>query len=279
MKIYIQTNNQQRLAAKIAKASFVKNGFDINNIFFLDLEENVFLKSFLHKDYLRNGLITKYKNDLQSFTLLRFFAPEMNAFKDKILVIDPDVFACKNPNSIFNTLNSDDEICCTFHNNLPRSEVMVIDASKVRWDFKQIIKDLFDKKIDYKNLMNLSFNKNVKIKQIDNIYNSHDKIDENTILLHTTNRISQPWKEGLKIDFEKNFSYQSRILNFLKKILKKPYNIEVLSKNYIKHPNTEVINTVKYFFDFAIKNNIINYKEINEAIQKNYISEKFTLKA
>tara|TARA_E500000178_G_scaffold351755_1_gene413586 strand:+ start:77 stop:916 length:840 start_codon:yes stop_codon:yes gene_type:complete len=275
MKIYIQTNNQQRLAAKIAKASFVKNGFDINNIFFLDLEKNDFLKSYLHKDYLRNGLITKYKNDLQSFTLLRFFAPEMNAFKDKILVIDPDVFACKNPNSIFSTLNSDDEICCTFYNNLPRSEVMVIDASKVRWDFKQIIKDLFDKKIDYKNLMNLSFNKNIKIKQIDNIYNSHDKIDKNTILLHTTNRISQPWKEGLKIDFEKNFSLKNKMINFLKKKIGEPYNPEVLTEIYIRHPNETVINTIKTFYNFALQNNIINFTEINEAIKKGYFSKKF----
>ena len=101
MKIYIQTNDKQRLASKIAMASFVKFGFDKNDIFFLDIEKNEFLKSFINCEYLRNGSTVKFKDDLQSFTLLRFYAPEMNNFKDKILIIDPDVFACKDPKIIF----------------------------------------------------------------------------------------------------------------------------------------------------------------------------------
>ena len=275
MKIYIQTNNQQRLAAKIAKASFIERGFNKNNIFFLDLEENKFLKSYLNSSYIRNGIITKYKNDLQSFTLLRFFAPEMNKYKDKILVIDPDVFACKNPESIFNNLHDEDEICCTFYNNFPRSEVMLINANKVRWDFKQIIRSLFDQKIDYKDLMNLTFDKNIKIKKIKNIYNSHDSINSNTVLLHTTNRITQPWKEGLKIDFEKQFSCKKKIYNSLKKILKMSHNEEVLSKFYIKHPDKKIIITIKNFYDFAVKNKIIKSDEVKSAIKNKYFSEKF----
>lgn len=275
MKIYIQTNNQQRLAAKIAKASFIERGFNKNNIFFLDLEENKFLKSYLNSSYIRNGIITKYKNDLQSFTLLRFFAPEMNKYKDKILVIDPDVFACKNPESIFNNLHDECQICCTFYNNFPRSEVMLINANKVRWDFKQIIRSLFDQKIDYKDLMNLTFDKTLKIKKIKNIYNSHDNINSDTVLLHTTNRITQPWKEGLKIDFEKQFSFKEKIYNFLKKNLKMSYNEEVLSKFYLKHPDKKIIITIKNFYDFAVKNKIIKLEEVKSAIKNKYFSEKF----
>ena len=58
--------------------------------------------------------------------------------------------------------------------------------------------------------MNLSFNKNLKIKNIDKKYNSHDNINSDTVLLHTTNRLTQPWKEGLKINFEK-VSFQNII--------------------------------------------------------------------
>jgi hypothetical protein len=276
MKIYIQTNNQQRLAAKIAKASFVERGFNKNNIFFLDLEENKFLKSYLNSSYIRNGKITKYKNDLQSFTLLRFFAPEINKYKDKILVIDPDVFACKNPESIFNNLHDEDEICCTFYNNFPRSEVMLINANKVRWDFKQIIRSLFDQKIDYKDLMNLTFDKNIKIKKIKNIYNSHDSINNNTVLLHTTNRITQPWKEGLKIDFDKKyFSLFTKYKNFIKKLLGLNYNKSITEKFYIRHPDPNVLKKIKSCYEYALKNNIISLNEVKQEIIKGYVSEKF----
>ena len=47
--------------------------------------------------------------------------------------------------------------------------------------------------------MNLSFDQNLKIKKINNKFNSHDFIDEETVLLHTTNRLTQPWKEGKKL--------------------------------------------------------------------------------
>lgn len=275
MKIYIQTNNQQRLAAKIAKASFIEKGFNKNNIFFLDLEENKFLKSYLNSSYIRNGILTKYNNDLQSFTLLRFFAPEMNKYKDKILVIDPDVFACKNPESIFNNLHDDDEICCTFYNNCARSEVMLINANKVRWNFKNIIKNLFDRKIDYNDLINLNFEKRKK-KEINKIYNSHDFLNDETVLLHTSRRITQPWKEGLKIDFDKkHYPLLTKYKNFIKKLLGLNYNKSITEKFYIKHPSPNVIRKVRSCYEYALKNNIINLNEVNQEIIKGHVSEKF----
>ena len=56
---------------------------------------------------MRKGKIKTFKDDLQSFTLLRFYGPEFIDYKGKILVIDPDVFAIKNPKDISNFLNQD----------------------------------------------------------------------------------------------------------------------------------------------------------------------------
>ena len=54
------------------------------------------------------------KNDLQSFTLLRFLAPELEENKELILVIDPDIFAIKDPIEILNYHNENSDISCTF---------------------------------------------------------------------------------------------------------------------------------------------------------------------
>ena len=44
--------------------------------------------------------------------------------------------------------------------------------------------------------MDLSFDKSLKIKELSKCYNSHDIINPDTILLHTTNRITPALERG-----------------------------------------------------------------------------------
>lgn len=277
MKILIQSNKKQKLASKIAAASFIKQGFTHDNIKFLEFENNSLLKSKINKKYLRKGKIKTFKDDLQSFTLLRFYGPEFIDYKGKILVIDPDVFAIKNPKDISNFLNQDNYLACTFINQKPRSEVMMIDATKIRWKFKEIIEKLFNLEIDYDDLMNLSFDKNLKINELDMCYNSHDQITEDSILLHTTNRITQPWKEGLDIDFERYHSKKNIIKQKIRKFLGLKYNKEIIADKYYKHPNEEVIKKFKELFDYALQHKIINNDEVEDAIKNKFFSKNFLL--
>lgn len=275
MKVFIQTNKHQFLASKVSAYSFQRFGLEVE---LMDVEENDFLKKFINKKYLRNKKIKLYKNDLQSFTLLRFLGPKLNNFKDRILVIDPDIFALKDPRILEKEIDNDHDIYCTFYNNSPRSEMMLINAERVLWNFNDIIKRLFDHKIDYQNLMNLSFDKALKIKKIENKFNSHDYVDKETILLHTTNRLTQPWKEGLKIDFENhNFTYALYLKNFLKKFLNKDYDKNLFVKNYQKHPNNDVTNTIKKLFQEAKKENFISEEDINFALKNNFISKNIII--
>ena len=277
MKILIQSNKKQKLASKIAAASFIKQGFTHDNIKFLEFENNSLLKSKINKKYLRKGKIKTFKDDLQSFTLLRFYGPEFIDYKGKILVIDPDVFAIKNPKDISNFLDQDNYLACTFINQKPRSEVMMIDATKIRWKFKEIIEKLFNLEIDYDDLMNLSFDKNLKINELDMCYNSHDQITEDSILLHTTNRITQPWKEGLDIDFERYHSKKNIIKQKIRKFLGLKYNKEIIADKYYKHPNEEVIKKFKELFDYALQHKIINNDEVEDAIKNKFFSKNFLL--
>lgn len=275
MKILIQRNKKQKLASKIAAASFIKQGISQKNIFFLDFENNSLLKSKIGKKYFRKGKIKIFKDDLQSFTLLRFFGPEFVNFKEKILIIDPDVFAIKSLNNINAYLGKENSLACTFINNNPRTEVMLIDSTKVNWHFNEIIEKLFNLEIDYNDLMNLSFDKNLKISELNIKYNSHDKLENDTILLHTTNRVTQPWKEGLKIDFERQNSKKDLLKHNIRKFLGLKYNEYILSNTYIRHPNNEVIKQFKELYLYAKDNNIITNDEIQKSVQENYFSTKF----
>ena len=77
MKVYIQSNRFQNIAAKVAKYSFVKNGYE--NVEIINLENNETLKKFFGKKYKRKGKkVTFTTDDLQSFTLLRFFPTKLN---------------------------------------------------------------------------------------------------------------------------------------------------------------------------------------------------------
>jgi hypothetical protein len=272
MNIYIQTNSKQFLASKVSAYSFIRFG---HNVKLMNFEESEILKKYLGKKYLRNGKLKTYENDLQSFTPLRFLAPILNNNKDLILVIDPDIFAISDPKIILDNVNDDYDLYCTSYNKILRSEMMLINAKKIQWNFEKIIKELFELKIDYKNLMSLSFDPFLKIKIIDNKFNSHDKITDDTILLHTTNRITQPWKEGLLIDFDKG---NSTIFNYLKNITKKTLGMKfdrnIIQSKYQKHPDNRVLNTIKTIFLEAKKNNFITEQEIQFAIKNKFISEK-----
>ena len=274
MRLYIQKNNKQDLAAKISAASFIKNGFKKENIFFLDFEKNDLLKSMVGKKYKRSGKIKYFKNDLQSFTFLRFLAPESDNYRGKLLVIDPDVFALKDVSNMVDLLNKDD-LACTFVDNKARTEVMIIDAQKVKWKFEEIINQVFNLKLDYSDLMNLSFDKNLKIKKISNNYNSLDSINNDTVLLHTTNRITQPWKEGLKVDFEIHKSKFYIFKQQIKKLIGKNYDNKVTSSRYLRHPNEQIIRVIKKFFNFAKQHKIVNEMDIDKAIRDLTISEIF----
>ena len=153
MKVFIQSNKFQKLAAKVARYSFIKNGFD--DVEILDLESCDILNRNVGKQYLRNGKLVSFEyNDLQSFTLLRFLPPKIQS-SGFCLVIDPDIFAIKNPiENLRKIITKDVDIFCTEINNQLRSEVMILNLENKIWDYNRLIEDLFNQRIDYSKLLN-----------------------------------------------------------------------------------------------------------------------------
>ena len=274
MKVFIQSNKFQKLAASVARYSFIKNGF--NDVEILDLESCDVLNRNIGKQYLRNGKLVSFEyNDLQSFTLLRFLPPKIQT-SGFCLIIDPDIFAIKNPlEKLRKIITKDVDIFCTEINNQLRSEVMILNLENKIWDYNRLIEDLFNQRIDYSKLLNLSLFKNLKIKKLDIVFNHHDKINEETIFLHTSNRITQPWKEGLNINFKTFFTNKYKILNLIKYFLRMNYDPRVVSKKFLSHPNINVNNFIIKTFNEAIKNKYVNKEELDLAVMNNYISTTF----
>tara|TARA_B100000686_G_scaffold124424_1_gene131766 strand:+ start:23063 stop:23905 length:843 start_codon:yes stop_codon:yes gene_type:complete len=277
MKIFICANKFQKLAAKVSAYSFAQFGF--NDIEFLEIDNNEILKKKLNSTYLRNGKITKFVDDLQSFTLLRFY-PFTQKNINNCLIIDPDVFAIKNPkNELENFfLKNEFKIACTKINNNFRTEVMLLKNVDYKWSFEEIINDLFNHKIDYKDLIYLTSKKyfsNIISLPIE--FNHHDKIEKDTLLLHTTKRITQPWKQDLKIDFyDEKINKVYKLKQYVKKILNLNYDVNALSNNYVMHPNKNVYKVISNLFKSSLNSKFIDKNEIEEAIKNKYISSTFT---
>lgn len=274
MKVLIQCNKFQALAAKVSKYSFIKNGF--KDVEIIDVDDCEILKKYSGRKYLRNGNLTKYDlNDLQSFTLLRFIPYEIKN-KGFCIIIDPDIFAVKNPFDHLDLITKEEfNIYCTKIDDKFRSEVMLINLNKKVWDFNNLIEDLFNLKIDYSELINLKFVKKINIKELNKNFNVHDKITNETIFLHTTNRITQPWKEGLDINFNNHFTKTYKLKNYIKFLLRIDYDKKVISNKFAEHPDIEVKKFVTECFKEALENGYISKKEIINSVKKKYVSEKF----
>ena len=272
MKVFIQSNKFQNTAAQVSKYSFEKFGYKCEIISFEDFP---ILKDCIGKTYLRKGKQKVFRNDLQSFTLLRFLIPTLVNQYDKILIIDPDIFALKPLNELDKLTSEEDKIYCTFYNQVPRSEMMVGIAKNFNLEFNQILKDLFDLKIDYNDLMSLGFYNNSEIGVIPNNFNEHDTINSNTFMLHTTKRLTQPWKNGLDIDFERHNGIKVKLVNYIKKFLFLKYNPEFISKKYFFHENKDVYHFILNLFVESIKNNYLNIKQIEESVDNKFIGKIF----
>ena len=82
INIFIHTNNQQSIGAKVALNQINKNllvkSYDLK---FIKLDDCPALKKFEGRSYISNGVIKKWTcYDLQSFTLLRFLPPQLCNF-------------------------------------------------------------------------------------------------------------------------------------------------------------------------------------------------------
>jgi hypothetical protein len=272
IEFFIQANNKQLIGAKIAQAAIMRQCGILPTILNVSDATNLGLQNL---SYMRDGKRVNYNaSDLQSFTLVRFLPPTIMNFEGFSIVIDPDIFAIKNLSGLISqTDNKDFSVLACKKKESFDSSVMIINNEKFKslYSWQKIIENLNSGVLDYKDLMSLNI-PNLKVKDLDRIFNSLDYFSSDTVFVHTTNRLTQPWKTGLKIDFTRNNP------GYYFGLIPKKLVFKILGRypsRYKKHPDPKI---EELFFDLArsaIKDGYLSIDEIRQAIAMGFVRKDF----
>jgi hypothetical protein len=206
--VFIHTNHKQRLGAIVGRYSLLRNSahadkFDVSLI---EVKNYPSMGEREGQLYLRDGSMRHWlNNDLQSFTPLRFTPPELMNYRGRAVVIDPDVFAVGDVWELLDRDMQGAAIMCRRKGlrGAFASSVMLLDCARLtHWQFERDYAEMFEPvKRDYMDWVTLKLEDPATIGLFEDHWNDFDHLDENTRLLHTTKRKTQPWKTGLEIDF------------------------------------------------------------------------------
>ncbi len=239
--VFIHTNNKQILGAYVAKyaiESRLKSDLNIT-VSIINVDELEVFKQFAHTAYTHapGDERTFDPDDLQSFTLSRFMPPELMGYEGRAIVIDPDIFALCDINELFSLDMKGDAILACKKKSAWDTSVMLLDCAQLRhWKIATILSALKDHTKTYKEIMTLETEK-VGVAELSRIWNHLDIYDTTTKVIHMTNRITQPWKTGLPINFTRN--KMPKLFGIIPRELihtllgKRPTHFQ-------KHPNPEI---------------------------------------
>ena len=261
------------LAAKVSEYSLRSRSkcpdqFDIR---LLRLESTPYLyRGRNGRRYLWVGRVCIWRNqDLQSFGPLRLMVPELMGFEGRALVIDPDVFAVGD---VYELLQRDMKgkaiVCAARADGFYSTAIMLLDCARLKhWQWNHMIDDIFALKLDLYECLRLSGENPDTIGFFEEGWNHLDTLNEHTKLLHNTERLTQPWKTGLPVDFDLgligSYPYTPGVRAGLSMLARQRlawYSAPPLG-NYQPHPDAKQVD-----FFFAL---------LKEAIDNGAISEQF----
>ena len=210
-KVFIQTNDEQYLGALVAAYALRRNSRngDKFSVELLHSRDALWLKDRVGQKFLRGEEHREWKkNDLQSFTPVRFMPPKLMNYQGRAVVIDPDCFAQADIWELFSRdMNGKALMCCwrPGFKDLPgyrASSVMLLDNAKLRhWDAEKTFGELFEFKKDYMKWIKLEYEPDETVGLLEPEWNDFDRLTPQTKILHNTYRRTQPWKTGLPVDF------------------------------------------------------------------------------
>jgi len=208
--LFIQANDRQMLCARISAHSYMRNsrrpdGFDVKILHVRDYPRLMGSG----QSILRDGLVREWdRDDLQSFTPLRFAPPILMDFEGRAVVTDPDCFGVGDVAELLERDMDGKAILAVprpGHNKSPdyiATSVMLLDCAKLRhWQFDQQLEGLFAHDFDYIDWIELKREDRSTIGFLEHEWNSFDVLTPDTKILHTTKRRTHPWKTGLPVDY------------------------------------------------------------------------------
>lgn len=265
---FIQANRKQILGAKIAKYALeTRGGLRKRNVpvTIMEVENVPAFKAFEGKPYRKGYAPFSLTGDLQSFTMTRFMPPELMNYEGRAVVIDPDIFALSDIGELFDLNLGDAGIAACRKKDAWDTSVMVLDTKKLpHWDVAHMLNEIATGTKIYEDFAQLRSEK-TPIKEIPRIWNNLDTLTPETKMIHTTNRMTQPWKTGLPIDFTLNpmpkiFGIISR--ETIHKLLGK------YPTHYQKHPNPEIEKLFFTLLKETLEGGGVTEAEIDDAIAR-----------
>ncbi len=275
--VFIHTNHKQLVGALVSSYSLKRNSrhperFEVRII---HSEDYPFLKAREGQPFLREGKswIWRY-DDLQSFTPLRFMPPELVGYRGRAVVIDPDIFAVGDITGLLDRDMKGKAILCKARRTEKKfaSSVMLIDCAKLtHWKCEEQFHELFEMKRDYMDWISLLCEAEETIGLFEDEWNSFDKLNEKTKLLHNTKRRTQPWKTGLPADFTPGEKVRRKEkLGLIGRIVHN-FTARSAPTAYEPHPDA---NQERFFFSLlreCVDKGIVSESLLREEMRRNHI--------
>lgn len=259
--IFIQSNKKQFLGAKIAKYAMETRGKATAHgipVTIIEVEQVPAFQHMVGKPYRKGNYAPYSFEDLQSFTLTRFMPPELMHFTGRALVIDPDIFALTDITPLIDTDLGSAAIAACRKKDAWDSSVMVLDNARLaHWKIADMLNDIAAGARSYEDISTLR-TETAGIVELSRQWNSLDHLDATTKMLHTTLRLTQPWRTGLPIDF--TWNPVPKLFGIIPRIwVQRP-------THYQPHPDK---NIEKFFIDLfreTYRAGVITDPEIDAAI-------------
>ncbi len=276
--VFIQTNPKQWLGALVAEYSLRRNSAHADRfaIRIMNTADYPFLQAREGQLFLRGGQKRPWLNDdLQSFTPLRFMPPELMEYSGRAVVIDPDVFAVGDVWELLSREMEGKAIVCRArpgHKGLA-SSVMLLDCARLtHWRCEEQFNDLFAFKRDYVDWITLKLEPPETIGRLEDEWNDFDRLTANTKLLHTTKRLTQPWKTGLPIDFRPADKFRwFPPKGWLQRTRRYLFGEYAFLGNYQPHPDP---NQERFFFGLlreCLEKGIVNEDLVRAEMRQNHV--------
>jgi len=271
--VFIQANKKQLLGAKIAKFAMETHGGAKKHsipVHIMNVEEYPWYMEHVGETYARGPEVrTHTPKDLQFFTLSRFHPPKEMSYSGRAVVIDPDIFACADIENLFTLLPQEAAIGACKKKDAWDTSVMLLNCEKLKhWDAQKLIENLVGGKDNYRTWMQLQEEENVI--EIPRTWNHLDTLTDETCMLHTTTRLTQPWKTGLPIDFTPGTPPK------LFGIIPREPILKLRGKwptHYLSHPDKNIESFILTLIKEALEANAITLEEIEEEIAAKNIRE------
>jgi hypothetical protein len=276
--VFIHTNQKQYLGALVSMHSMRRNSrhadeFDVKLIEYETYQD--FFKKYEGRTYSRDGDSRVWdKEDLQSFTPLRFMPPELMNYEGRAVVVDPDVFAVKDVWELLTRDMQGKAIMCRQRGTPPHyaSSVMLLDCAKLKhWKLADDFDALFTGKREYKKWMNLGYEQPATIGLLEPEWNDFDKLTPATRMIHNTRRKTQPWKSGLPVDF---IPAESNLLNpvmLLNRVRRKLFGTYAFLGNYKDHPDERQTQLFFGYLKECLANGLVSEALVKEHMAANHV--------